>query len=153
MLVSGGQNGILVYEWSKIVSLGAKLKVYSSIIFEDCDLNQCIARPDDTPDQATERFENQSIKAPKVTEIRFNPSCPDQLSLTGPFGALGVATVKKDSLDIGWILSKHKNDAPSMDLADITRGRLDPFRDHITWTGHAWTNLVKDDPKLLIACS
>jgi hypothetical protein len=66
---------------------------------------------------------------------------------------MGIATVMKDSLEVGWVLSSKESDAPSMDLAEITGGMLDPFRDHITWTGHAWTNLTKDYPKLLIACS
>lgn len=51
------------------------------------------------------------------------------------------------------MVSKFARDQATLDLADLTEGTLDPFRDTITWTGHAWTNLVKDDPKLLIACS
>ena len=58
LLVSGGQNGILVYEWNKIVSLGAKLKAYSSRIFEESELNSCVAKPSDTSEEANERFKN-----------------------------------------------------------------------------------------------
>jgi len=30
---------------------------------------------------------------------------------------------------------------------------MDINEESITWTGNAWTNLIKDDPKLLISCS
>ena len=37
-----------------------------------------------------------------------------------------------------------------MDLWDITGGELDPRKEVITWTSHAWTTETKD---LIVTCS
>jgi hypothetical protein len=66
---------------------------------------------------------------------------------------MGIASIRKDNLEITWMFSKFHGDNPILDLAESTEGIIDPDRESVTWSGHAWTNLVKDDPRLMIACS
>ena len=86
----------------------------------------------------TFRFE-ANFTAPKVTELQWHPRDNNVFSVSGPNGFLGICHGLREALEI-----------EQFNIEEVSGGELDPNKELITWTSHAWTTETKD---CIVACS